>query len=58
MDAENEALMEAVVMQARITRHPWLVACDANTDPEDVKKSLLYEDRCMFVAAPGEGFIW
>ena len=23
-------LMEAVMKQARSTRHPWLVACDAN----------------------------
>ena len=29
----NEALMEAVVVQARTTRHPWLVARDANMDP-------------------------
>ena len=36
----NEALMEAVVKQARTTRHPWLVACDGNMNPEDFKKSL------------------
>ena len=26
----NEALMEAVLKQARTTRHPWLIVCDAN----------------------------
>ena len=26
----NEALLEAVRKQARTTRHPWLIACDAN----------------------------
>ena len=25
----NEALLEAVLKQARTTRHPWLIACDA-----------------------------
>ena len=44
----NVALMEAVVKQARTTRHLWLVACDANMDPEDFKKSL------WFIEAPGE----
>ena len=51
----NEALMEAVVKQARTTRHPWLVACDANMDPEDFKKSSWYKCRCMLIEAPGEG---
>ena len=26
----NEALLEAVLKQARTTRHPWLLACDAS----------------------------
>ena len=34
----NEALFEAVVKQARATRHPWLIACDANMSPKDVEK--------------------
>ena len=29
----NEALHAAVVKQANTTRHPWLVACDANMCP-------------------------
>ena len=33
----NEALLEAVVKQANTTRHSRLVACDANTCPEDLK---------------------
>ena len=30
----NEALMEAVVKQARLQGHPWFAACDANVDQE------------------------
>ena len=52
---ENEALMEAVVKQARTTRHPWLVACHANMNPEDFRKSLWYKSRHMFIATSGEG---
>ena len=37
----NEALLEAVLKQARSIRHPWLVTCDANMCPEDFEKSLL-----------------
>ena len=37
---ETNALTEAAVKQARTTRHPWLVACDGNMNPEDFKKSL------------------
>ena len=40
--------------QARTTRHPCLVACDANMEPEDVKKSLWFKNRYMFIEAPGE----
>ena len=51
----NEALMEAVVKQARTTWHSWLIACDANVCPEDFKKSLWFESRHMFIEAPGQG---
>ena len=34
----NEALLEAIVRQAKVTRHPWLIACDANTHREDFEK--------------------
>ena len=51
----NEALMEAVVKQARTSGHPWLVACDANMDPEDFKTSLWYKDSCMYFEAPEQG---
>ena len=46
----NEALLEAVLKQARTTGHPWLVACDANMCPEDFEKSLWFqrERRCMW----------
>ena len=50
----NDALMEALVKQPRVTRHPWLIACDANINPEDFKKSLWCKSRHMFIEAPGE----
>ena len=49
----NEALLEAVLKRARVTRHPWLVACDANLSPVDVeKKSLWFQRNRMLVVAP------
>ena len=35
----NEALVDAVVKQARTTRHPWLVACDANMDSKKFRRN-------------------
>ena len=32
--ARNEALVEAVIMNTRDTPYPWLIACDANMEPE------------------------
>ena len=46
----NEALLDAVVKQAKVTRHPWLIARDANMCPEDFEKSLWQ----MCVVAPKE----
>ena len=40
----NETLLEAVVMQAKVTRHPWLVAFDANMCPGDFEKSLFHKE--------------
>ena len=39
----NEALLEAVLKRTRTTKHPWLIACDANMSTEgfEKKKSLL-----------------
>ena len=48
----NEALLEAVLKQARTTRHPWLIACDANTCPEDFVKGLWFQREHMHVVAP------
>ena len=50
----NEALLEAVVKQARTTRHPWLIACDAHMCPEDSEKSLWFQRELMHVAVPKE----
>ena len=51
----NEALMEAMVEQARTTRHPWLMAHDANVDRDNFKKNLWFKEQCMTIAAPEEG---
>ena len=47
----SEALLEAVLKQARTTRHPWLIACDANMCPEDFEKSLRFQREQMNVVA-------
>ena len=38
--SRNEALLEAVVKQAKVTRHPWLIACDANMCLDDFERTL------------------
>ena len=48
----NEALVEAVLKRARTTRHPWLIACDANMCPEDSEKSLWFQRETMHEVAP------
>ena len=50
----NEALLEAVVNQAKGTRHPWLITCDANMSPEEFEKSLWLQREQMHVVAPKE----
>ena len=50
----TEALLEAVLKQARTTRHPWLMACDANMCAEDFEKSFWFQRELMHVVAPKE----
>ena len=50
--SRNEALLEAVLKRSRTTKHPWLIACDANTSPEDFEKSLWFWRDQMHVIAP------
>ena len=40
----NEALLEAVVKQVRATRHPWLVACDANMRAQKTEKACGFKE--------------
>ena len=40
--SRNEALLEAVLKRALITKHPWLVACDANMSPVIFEKCLWF----------------
>ena len=46
----NEALMEAAT-QARAKRQRWLVACDANMDPQGFRRSRWFKETCMFSKA-------
>ena len=52
--SRNEALLEAVVRQAKVTRHLWLIVCDAITCPEDFEKSLWLQREQMYKVAPKE----
>ena len=50
----NEAVLEAVLKQANTTRHPRLVAFDANMRPEGFEKSFRFRKERMQVVAPLE----
>ena len=47
-----EALLEAVVKQAKTTIHLWLIACDPNMCLEDFEKCLWFQRELMLVVAP------
>ena len=47
----KESLMEETVKQARTTRHPWLMACDANMDRQNVRKSAWFKEQCTIFEA-------
>ena len=49
--SRNEALLEAV-LKTGTTKHPWLIACDANMSPADFEKSLCFRKDQMHVVAP------
>ena len=48
----NEALLEAVLNRARVTKHSWLVACDANTSPAE------FEKKKKNLGSRGTGCMW
>ena len=48
----NEAILEAVLKRAGTMKHPWLIAYDANMNPEDSEKSLWFRKDQMHVIAP------
>ena len=48
----SAALLEAVLKRTRTTKHPWLIACDANMSPEDFEKSLRFGKDQVHVIAP------
>ena len=50
--SRNEAPLEAVLKRTRTSKHPWLIACDANMDPEDFEKGLWFRKDQMYVMAP------
>ena len=48
----NKAILEAVLKRARATKHPWLIACDADMSPEDFDKSLWFRKDQVHAIAP------
>ena len=48
----REAILEAVLKRAGTTKHPWLIACDADMSPEDFEKSLWFRKDQVHVMAP------
>ena len=48
----NEAIQEAVLKRARTTKHPRLMASDADVSPEDFEKSFWFRKDQMHVIAP------
>ena len=51
MDTKKRCLLEAMLKPVRITKHPWLVACDADMSPADFEKSLWFQRNRMHVVA-------
>ena len=49
---DMKLFLEAVLKRARATKHPWLVACDANMCPVECEKSLWFRKGRMNVIAP------
>ena len=47
-------MLEAVLKQAKTTRHPWWVACDANMCPEDFEKEPRFQIERMHVVVSKE----
>ena len=43
---------EAFLQRTQTTKHPWLIACDADMSPEDFEKSLWFRKDQMHVIAP------
>ena len=52
----SDALLEAVVKQAKVTRHPWVIACDAHVSPEDCEKRMWFQSRQ--VVEDMQGAVW
>ena len=48
----DKAILEAVLKRTRATKHPWLIACDANMSPENFERSLWFRKDQMHVRAP------
>ena len=48
----NEVLMDAVVLRTRDTPCPWLMACDANVEPETLVQCKWFSERTMIMRVP------
>ena len=41
--------MEAVIINTRNTPYPWLIACDANVEPETFANRAWFKESCAVV---------
>ena len=47
--ARNEALLETVILRIRDTQYPWLMACDANMEPNAFVQGRWFDGRTMVI---------
>ena len=50
----TDVLLEKVVKQAKTTKHPWLIACDANMNATNIEKRVWSQSKHMLIEAPAE----
>ena len=48
----NQALKEAVILRTRDTPNPWLMACDANMEPDTFVQGKWFTERTMATRVP------
>ena len=51
--ASNGAVLDAVIAYSRETQYPWLIACDANMEPDVFVKGKWFDERTVILRVPG-----